>query len=133
LALAVSITSDINFGMVYQPILVQVRQLEPQKYYMFGPIVQYDFIRNPDKLKVFAETGFFKGNLCTCGEDLPYRTNNLSILPLGFGMETPISKTKFNVSFSLLFYQILDRSLEGSSYGHPTLGIIYRLDKNNKQ
>jgi hypothetical protein len=129
LALAVSVTSDIDFGIVYQPILVQVRQREPQKYYMFGPIIQYDFIRRPNNLKVFVETGFFKGNLCTCGDDIPYLTNNLSILPLGGGLDFPISNTNFNVSLSMHFYRILDNSLDASSYGHPTLGIIYRLDK----
>jgi hypothetical protein len=128
IALLTSITSDINVGMLYQPIWIEVRRQPTQRYFMYGPIIQYDFIRNPNRLKLFAESGFLKSNMCTCGDDLPFRENNLSVLPLGFGTEIPIKNTRTFIALSLHFYKALNISKSSTSYGRFAAGIGYRFN-----
>jgi len=128
LALITSISSDIYFGFMYQPIWTKVRNQDPQQYFMAGPFLQYDFIRNPNDARLFVELGFFKGNLCTCGETTPYKKENLSYIPIGFGYEKRINHTNFYWGLSAHLYRILtDDSEMPGSYVHPTVSITYKL------
>jgi len=130
-ALITSISSDIYFGLMYQPIWSSVRNQAVQHYYRVGPFIQYDFLRDPNNRRMFAEFGFFKGNICTCGESLSYKKENISFIPIGFGYEDRINRTNWYWGMSFHIYRILGNSSEDpETYGYPTIGISYKLTKD---
>ncbi len=131
LAFSTSLSSDIYLGLLYQPIWISVRGQGSQYVHMVGPMLQYDFLREPMERRLFIELGYFRGNLCTCGEDAPYKKDNLSYIPVGVGYERRIKDTKLYWSLSAHFYRILaDPNLDPETYLHPTAGIVYRLSED---
>ncbi len=131
LAFSTSLSSDIYLGLLYQPIWISVRGQGSQYVYMVGPMLQYDFLREPTKRRLFIELGYFRGNLCNCGANEPYKKDNLSYIPVGVGYEQRIKATKFYWSLSAHRYRILlDPAFDHGSYVHPTVGIVYRLSED---
>jgi hypothetical protein len=131
LALVTSLSSDLYFGFMYQPIWASVRNQERRQHFRAGPFLQYDFLRRPNERRLFAEFGFYKGDLCTCGEDLSYKKENLSYIPIGLGYENRINRTSLYWSVSLHLYRILGNAAdEPGTYVHPTVGIAYRTSKD---
>lgn len=130
LNIATSITSDIDLGMAILPIWTTSPSKGSERFLLFGIFVQYDFLRlASEKSRLFAETGFYKGNLCTCGEDVPFYHPNLIYIPFGGGYEMRVTKSIplfFELSFQ--WFNILNNiNIDKWAYSQYVIGINYRI------
>jgi hypothetical protein len=132
IAFTISLSSDLYLGLMYQPMWISVRNKGSDFVYMVGPLLQYDLIRKPTERRFFIELGYFRGNLCACGEDVPFKKGNLSYFPTGIGYEQRIKHTKLYWSLSAHRYNILTNlPFYKGSFVHPTVGIVYRAADDN--
>lgn len=129
LNIAVSITSDIDLGLAVLPIWFKNDGEQLERRLLSGIFAQYDFIRQFKGNRLFIETGYYRGNHCTCGEQNPYYRDNLSYIPIGGGYEAKISKNlPIHLDLSVLFYQILNKVPdEKFAFGQYIVGINYHL------
>jgi hypothetical protein len=132
-ALSTSLSSDIDFGILLQPIWTSVRGEPGQQYFRFGPFIQYDVIRRPKSWRFFLETGFMKSNFCHCGDFVSFKESNLSSVSFGFGAEWAIAQTNLHLGASMYFYRITNApDLRPYSYGQPTLSASYKFFEDLK-
>ena len=126
---AVSITSDIDFGIAVLPIWTKKGQ-NVEKHLLTGLFMQYDFLRQVKGNRLFLETGYYRGNHCPCGDKDPYYLPNLAYIPIGGGYEARLSKNpSLFLELSLIFYQILTKISDDKkyAYGQYILGLNYRF------
>ncbi len=130
LNISTSITSDIDFGIAVLPIWTKSLSKSPERFLLLGVFTQYDFLRlESGKSRLFAETGFYKGNLCTCGNDVPFYRPNLNYLPIGGGYEIKIAKNRpLFLDLSFQWFNILNRlPFDKWAYSQYVIGLNYQI------
>jgi hypothetical protein len=131
--IAVAITSDIDFGFAILPISTVSVSTPRQRFLLSGVFLQYDFLRRvTGDWRAFVETGFYKGNLCTCGDDVPYYRPNLSYMPFGGGIEKRIFKNRpLFLDASFLWYKIVNKVPDDKwAYSQYVIGLNYHFTEN---
>lgn len=131
--IAVAITSDMDLGFAVMPINTVSLSTPRQRFLLSGVFLQYDFLRRvTGDWRAFVETGFYKGNLCTCGDDIPYYRPNLNYMPFGGGFEKRIFKNRpLFLDASFLWYKIVSKVPEDKwAYSQYVIGLNYHFTEN---
>jgi hypothetical protein len=127
---AVSLGTHLDLGVAYLAISVREKGAPSERFSLAGAFMQYDFLRDSPGMRLFAETGFYRGNFCTCGNDAPYYRPNLSYIPYGGGMEFKLFKKRpWYLDMSFLWYQLVSR-VPGTNtwaYSQYVAGLNYRF------
>ncbi|MBK7410405.1 MAG: hypothetical protein IPL49_01005 [Saprospirales bacterium] len=107
---AVALGADLDLGIAWLSIGAREGTNPSQRYTLAGAFLQYNFLRNHPSIRAFAETGFYRGNYCTCGDEAPYFKPNLSYIPFGGGLESRLFKSPhWYLDLSFLWYQLVSR------------------------
>lgn len=125
---AVNIDHHFMFGLNNLAMLSHGTRVELDRFNLFGAFLQYDFF-GKSKNRLYAETGFYKGNYCTCGNKDPYKVARLSYLNIGAGFEWAV-RDNLNLEFGLSVYNILNQTDE-RTYGFTqyVAGVNYVISK----
>lgn len=127
---AVAIGADLDLGAAWLGITAREKGQPAQQYSLAGGFLQYNLLRGMPGIRLFLETGFYRGNFCTCGEGTPYRRPNLSYIPYGGGLEGRLFKSRhWYIDLSFLWYQPVTR-LPGENpyaFSQYVLGVNYRF------
>lgn len=127
---AVAIGADLDLGAAWLGITAREKGQPAQQYSLAGGFLQYNLLRGIPGIRLFLETGFYRGNFCTCGEGAPYRRPNLSYIPFGGGVEGPLFKSRhLYLDLSFLWYQLVTR-LPGEypyALSQYVVGLNYRF------
>jgi len=127
--IAFSYFRKLWFGVQVLPILTRreyATAITKRNYTISGLFFQYNFI-DSDILKVYGETSINYGNYCTCGNDDPYRLEELFYLGIGAGFQFPMKFISDKLSFEFAFfnYVILNKIQFKYNYTQYILGINY--------
>ncbi len=125
---AVSLTSDIDVGIAALPIWAKERNGVVQRNFLTGFFTQYDFLRQKNGERLFIETGFYKGNICTCGESNPYYKPGLTYIPFGGGWEKRLNHGPVSLDISFLIYKIATKlPIDKWAYNQYVVGLNYNF------
>jgi hypothetical protein len=108
------------------------RDLSPKnQYVMAGLFGQYNITIDP-KVRLYPETGIYRGNYCTCGDVDPYRSSNIWYWSMGGGASFALRQ---NLHFEVGFvnYQILSRITDKYNYTQYIIGLEYHLGENRQK
>lgn len=128
LNIGVNIDHHFMIGLQNLFILGYGTRVATDNFNLFGTFIQYDFF-DKSKNRLYIESGFYKGNYCTCGNSDPYKVNGLNYLNFGGGFELSIRKN-INLEFGLSIYKILNsENKDDYGYGYYIAGINYIIFK----
>ncbi len=109
----------------------------PRKAMLVGGFAQYHL--GNYSIRFVPELGYYRGNYCTCGDDIPYGREGINYISVGAGFETNLYKG-LQLDLSFLVYQpLLPR--HGLNYAYSftqyVIGLNYefrfeRRSKSNK-
>lgn len=127
---AVSLGTHLDLGLAYLAISAGEKGTPNERYSLAGAFLQYDFLRNSPGMRFFAETGFYRGNFCSCGDEAPYFRPNLSYVSYGGGMEFRLFKnTPLFLDLAFLWYQPVTRvpNTDTWAFTQYVLGLNYHF------
>lgn len=101
---------------------------ESENYKVYGLVLQYDFFPRFEN-RLYLESSINKGDICSCGNDDPYKVPDLLYLGIGFGYDFPIYKRlTFRMGFTN--YSILSKIKDKYNFTQYVLGLNVNLSKN---
>jgi hypothetical protein len=121
--IAVDIKKHFRIGIDYKNIQTNGQVTGRNKYNMLGLFTQYKFAETKKGFG-FGELGYYKGNYCTCGKDIPYKLKGINYLNWGGGFNFLVYK---NIRMDLAFTtaQVLNKVTEPYGYTQYVIGIDY--------
>jgi hypothetical protein len=126
---ATSLTKSLYFGVQASVIFTSGNTIESSNYTAWGPFVQYDFV--PEKeYSLFLEANYSWADYCPCGnmsEDF-YR-RDVNYLGIGAGFDKHLGQSKFFITGSILFQEVLKKIPEEEGFNYYRLGIGYDFGK----
>ena len=127
--IATSLTNDLDFGLAYLTIKVEEANLTDRRHYLVGGFFQYDFLRNFEGNRFFIESGLYKGNLCSCGDENPYYEPDLNYISYGAGFDWKFSdRLPLTLDLSFLWYRVLNQEIEDRwAISQYVVGLNYRF------
>ena len=131
--IGIRITKRLVVGLQVLNIYSSQIPLPKKHYVVYGLFSQFNFLKSKEK-RLFAEISFNRGNYCTCGNNIPYKMDNLYYLGLGVGYDYQIKKIpNLYLDFSIVFHNILNNMKRKYGYNIYIIGLNYRFHKNHKQ
>jgi len=131
----INLATDINrrfrIGIDYKKLYTGGKLSGKNNYFLLGLFQQYKFL-SKTKSFGFLELGFYKGNYCTCGNDVPYKEKNISYLNWGGGYNKNLYK---NLSLDLAFTtaQIVSKIPGRYGYTQYIIGLDYDFNFAKKR
>jgi hypothetical protein len=124
--LATDISKRFRIGVDYKKLYTRGRLSGKNDYNLLGIFQQYKMFNN-NKGFGFLELGFYKGNYCTCGGDIPYKQMGISYLNWGAGYNRKLKK---NLSIDLAFTtaQVISKIAGRYGFTQYIIGLDYNLD-----
>jgi len=129
--LGVQIHKNIRLGLTGMHIRTNSKYSEKEQQYILGGSVKYLFNDLQDKTRFYLETGFYKGNYCTCLSDNrgdpiqePYKREGLSYWGFGGGVERKLSK-HFQLDLGFYNFLILQNIPPKYNFTQYVIGIDY--------
>ncbi len=128
--IAVDLSKHFRLGIDYKKIYTNGEQSGKNNYNLMGAFTQYKFAEGKKGFG-FGELGFYKGNYCTCGNNVPYKKNSLSYLNWGGGYNFMLYR---NIRMDLAFTtaQVVSNIPQKYGYTQYIVGIDYVLSFNKK-
>ncbi len=122
---AVDFAKYFRFGIDFKKIKTKGDISGINKYKLIGFFSQYKF-GETKKGFGFGELGFYIGNYCTCGKDVPYKKNNLSYLNWGGGYNLKLQKY-LRLDFAFTTAQVISKVVEPYGYTQYIIGLDYLI------
>ena len=122
---AIDMGKHFRIGVDYKRIFTSGFYSGRNKYAMYGAFTQYKFRENKMGFG-FGELGFYKGNYCTCGNNVPYKKNNLNYLNWGGGYNFKLYKN-IRVDAAFTTAQVISNVPQKYGYTQYILGLDYVL------
>jgi hypothetical protein len=125
--LAIDISRRWRFGFQYLSIYAKKYASIKENFFITGSFLQYNFIpKNLKRYRIYVETSYNLGNYCTCGEEEPYKKDNLKYLGLGAGADFRITDW-LHFDFAVANYDILNKILGKYNYTQYIFGFEFAL------
>ena len=122
---AVDIGKHFRVGLDYKQIFTRGFFSGNNKYAMYGAFTQYKIGENKKGFG-FGELGFYKGNYCTCGNNVPYKKNGLSYVSWGGGYNFKLNKNiRLDAAFTTA--QVVSDVPEKYGFTQYIIGLDYVL------
>jgi hypothetical protein len=120
---AVDIAKHFRVGIDVKMISTKGAISGNNKYNLVGLFGQYKFAESKGGFG-FGELGYYKGNYCTCGDDIPYKKENLSYLNWGGGYNFKLyNNLRFDLAFTSA--QVISNVKGRYAYTQYIVGLDY--------
>jgi hypothetical protein len=120
---AVDIAKHFRVGIDVKMISTKGAISGNNKYNLVGLFGQYKFAEGKRGFG-FGELGYYKGNYCTCGGDIPYKKDNLSYLNWGGGYNFKLyNNLKLDLGFTTA--QVISNVKGRYAYTQYIVGLDY--------
>ena len=129
--LATDISRRFRIGVDYKKIYSNGKISGGNKYFLLGLFQQYKFLRTKKGFG-FGELGFYKGNYCTCGDDVPFKTNNISYINWGGGFNTKLYRN-LNLDIAFTTAQVVSKIPGRYGFTQYILGLDYEFEFSKKR
>jgi hypothetical protein len=124
---AVSPFKHLYVGVNYLRIWNSSDISAPKRFQLLGAFSQYHFGNNR-RIYFTPELGFYRGDYCTCGPNIPYRRRGINYVAGGAGFGLKLYKA-LELDLSFLFYKpLLSRS--GLNYAYNYTQYVIGLNYN---
>jgi hypothetical protein len=123
--IAIDMGKHMRVGIDYKRIYTSGLLSGKNNYTLLGLFTQYKFAEGKNGFG-FGELGFYKGNYCTCGGNVPYKKNGLSYLSWGGGYNFKLYKN-IRIDAAFTTAQVITKVPQKYGYTQYVLGIDYVL------
>jgi len=132
---SINVATDINrrfrIGIDYKKIYTGGELSGKNNYFLLGVFQQYKFLSRKKSFG-FVELGFYKGNYCTCGDDVPYKVNNISYINWGGGYTKNLYKN-LNLDLAFTTAQVVSKIPGRYGFTQYIIGLDYQFEFNKKR
>ncbi len=98
-----------------------------------GLFLQYNFLSKDEKQDLNFELNYSLGNHCTCGDEMPYKRNNLQYYGFGLSYERQI-KGAFFAKVGFYNMNIFNgRSFDAYNFTQYIIAVQYRLKRKTAE
>ncbi len=123
--LSLEINKFFRTGFHYMYILEKSNYYDKQKYFKAGTYIQFNPLgKKTPPHRIYIENSINIGDKCSCGNDKPYRVDNLKYWGLGFGGDIEIKKW-LHLDLAYHRYIILNKIENKYNWGQYILGLDF--------
>lgn len=123
---ATDITKHIRLGLDYKKLYTKGVLTGKNDYSLLGAVGQYRVFVG-DVSFGFLELGYYKGNYCTCGEDLPFKREGITYVNWGGGANFKLKKRLW-LDLAFTTAQVASKIPGRYGYTQLIIGLNYDVD-----
>lgn len=128
----IQILKPIFIGFEALSIFTNGTSVISNNYFIKGGFIRYEVLHKKQGV-LFFNTSLLNGDYCTCGNQDPYRYDNLYYLGLEIGGNVFFAQSSFYINTSLSINKILNNVPLKYNYNIYKIGIGYSFGKKNKK